>query len=251
MNIYFIDHWRGLHPLMDWLNNLSHWCWDTEERIRDVWLIGEWVGPMLLDVGEFFERMRDSIFDFGCSLTTLNDFLYRLQRGWVFEDFISDIWSGWKSFISDPAWFILLRIAAMWPDFYWFIQEPTYMLGVWLSEEWPWLGEIIDDPSRWVLDRLIEVWPMFGAFLADPPQTIVDWLEERSPEVAGFLLEPDGWLIDRVWRLFPDLAAFLDDHVGWLGDVLDELIFEALERQRARLYQFGERVIRYYLEGVW
>ena len=227
-----------------WCNHRSHDCMGIP-FVKDIFpAVFNWLYNMGWQIRYIVIDMRDRFDDVG-------DFLDGIDDGWKLDDLISNIFGGWRELTDNGKQFVFNKLTGFWPDFYWFYQDPGWMLEFWLTQQWGWLQDWLDDRKGAIFQGLTDYWPDFYWFYQDPGYMLEFWLTEARPGLADFLFDMDGWVLERIEDWFDLPEGFSDDPVGWVFDTVKEKLTRREPTDMSWLYDFGEHLLRYFIEGVW
>lgn len=233
------------------LYQAAMWFFRISDTIGGVPFLGQYLRWPFEWIGDQLETAALAVWLFAERYKGVTDFVGDLLSGQLLSELLGRLWWDWRTFIDDPAGYVIDIIADYWPEIALLLTDPGSLIEGWLWERVPWLYELLDDPWGWLAGVIEPHWPEWSRFVADPGATIGEWLDERYPGVWQFLSDPDGWLKERIYDLTGLETAFWDDPVGWVRDYVIEHRDTHVENSRAWLYATGERLVRFFFEGVW
>jgi len=221
------------------------------DATRDHWVGKTLIFPFTEYMGDRFEEAALSVWLASDRLASIHAFVQDLLDGWLLGDLLRNLVSNWDTFRDDPVYWAFQRIVDYWPDFYWFAQDPAYMVSFWLGDTWGELQAIARGGSLWVLDQLDAQWPDFYWFRQSPTWVMRCWFVDAWPQLDGLFTEPEYWLKDRLSDMWGVPLGFWDDPLGNIRAGLAVDLETLLHDQRDQLYRTGERLLRYFIEGVF
>jgi len=218
MGIPFVKDW--FPPAFTWLYNLG---WQVRYKVIEA---------------------RDRFDDVG-------DFLERVEWGDLFEDFLDGIWGAWKQLRDDPWGFVKNQAFKIDPTIYYWLNDPVQELRLGVIKLVPNGRTLLDNPKQWVFDRIVDFWPDFYWLWSDPVYTIKGYVAGGSPSVMLFLDNPKQWAKEQIADLLSVPMDFYDDPWGWVLYMVKVKLDERSEYYTSWLYDFGEHLLRFFVEGEW
>jgi len=226
---------------------LYTWGWNN----KDHWIGSIIITPAAYVLGDLMAAAATQMDFASGAVDDLLLFVSDVLDGSLIDNFLASVISEWTTFVGDPTYWVITHVSEFWPDFYWFAQDPLYMLEFWLEDLWPDFNSILYAAGGWVLAKLDEAWPDFYWLRQDPGAMIRFWLTEQWPELETILDAPIVWLRGLLSELFGVDDSFWDDPLENLREGASFSLVTGISAQRVALYDVGEHLCRFFLEGVW
>jgi len=223
------------------------WGWEQQEH----WIGSVILTPALYALGDLVAEMATTADFASGGIDDLLAFVGAVLDGSLIHSLLLDVLPSWNDLITDPVYWVIVRVSEFWPDFYWLAQDPLYMVEFWLTELWPDFAQIITDAGSWLLGKIDAQWPDFYWFRQDPAYMVEFWILDRYPALTELFVSPSDWLRAQLSFLFQVEPEFWDDPLGNIREGLSFDLVSGIESQRALLYGVGEHLFRWFVEGVW
>jgi len=242
---------EALGTLRDWLEVTGSWIYAQQVKAKKSWMYWDgidWLFNVLYDI---CWKLRQGVITIRDGFDDVEEWFDDLDlTGWI-EDFFAGLPSPWSHFLKEPWTWLKAIIWDIDPTLYYWLVNPVLEVKTWFIKTVDNGLLLIDDPPKWVMWQLGVWWKGFANLYYNAPATVVEWLSDASPELDDFLSDMDGWVLERIEDWFDLPEGFSDDPVGWVFDTVKEKLTRRETTDMSWLYDFGEHLLRYFIEGVW
>jgi len=229
---------------------LGYWFRNLYDTIKGwIWPFSLMAWPFSWIYG-YLNLIADNTLEFAHGYWNIVKFTRSLLDLWGLDELISNLWSEWGYFRSNPGAYIRTKVGEAITGWVVLITFPGRWVLERLQDAYPEIHTLLTDTSE-VINRIIEgLFSGWASFRQDPWQFILLQFYERNLPVYYFISDPENWVKLRIGRALDLRPGFTLDFRGaltaWLLDKLDDLWTD----YRADLYQLGEKWLRYFWEGV-
>lgn len=221
------------------------------DGIKDIPIIGPLFFPTVDTLAIVIDDISLLVHEFEPQYLAVLAFVRDITGLTLLNDLIQRAFFEWNELRYTPrAWFHR-KLIRVWPDYELFVNDPARMIEGWLTDRWFGLWDIIHDATGWVYEQLVTLWPAFRGFRDNPAYWVETWLVSRRPEFGRWLYYPQGWLKDTIIDIL-GLGEF-----DW-NDPWGYITWQWKRKIEARhpyyvnwIYDFGEHLLRWFVEGVW
>lgn len=211
--------------------------------IRDVWLIGGTIGPLLFNVqaqlGYLVNALNDVANEF---IVFRNEVINQVQSNSILKDLIyyADVLI---SFARDPDWIVKQGINKHFPELLNFTRDAAgYIINI-LRTRTGLTGAFLSDPSAFIKGVLFGALGEVRRMIDDPRGFIVDKITSGVIGLRSFLSDPRGYLYNEVKNLYPDLNKFLRDPDGYIVERVVNGFEKFINTYWRRLAKIAEDII--------
>lgn len=240
-----------LTHIADKIKNVSLQFKGISDSIRDIPLLGKYLYLPFWWVYFYLDLVQDGVRKFQSYYL---DVVAGVQDalGYVgLDDALAVLFGEWKSFRAAPT--------------IWFKNK--------IRDTIAGAETLFTNAGKWVLERIRDFSPTVYAWLMDFPLTFDGWVRTAYPWVYKLFHDPKAFFRELAYEIAYDLGRLLFDTKVFLQQSLsdwldlppgfwanprqglwDYLLREFEERFQPiapRVYRLGERILRYFVEGVF
>lgn len=224
-----------LHDVAHFIGGLGSQFWHLSNRLRGVWLIGEylawpfyfcyekcyWAAHRLEGADQRFETLDWDAFIWSPGAWVLvrlgadigrADYFKHRPWAWVIWKFRKEHLIIDALITGDFRW-IWNYLAGRFPTLWKIVNDPRGFIWQRIKDRWSWVDDLIFSPGMWLLVRLgADV--ARASFYRDRPWMWLIWkFRKEHPPIDAIITRDTGWLFRWVKDAIDD---YLDAHIDWL-----------------------------------
>jgi len=243
-------------PQVWWVfQDALNWIWIKLDRlaqdIEGVPFLGEY---LVIPVRGLTGLVRD-IYAGASEVAWAWSITWGFIHGMVAEDVFLDLlhrwgydWVGLIPSLNSWIWEHMEKLLETWMSLYVNLKQLLYASLIGFA---PWFPLFVESPTNWLLSLLLQDFGPLYWFSIDPLGYITEEIYRHVPFTQYIFDDPIGWLKDRLSDIFGVDRDFWDDPLESIKASLQFKLLDMIEEAKDDLYQVGERLFRYFLEGVW
>jgi len=214
--------------------------------VREVWLIGKWLGYPFWVFGWGMLQARDNCWDTDNQLVKIQSWINHLVDGWGIIEIIETLSYNLRQVINNPRQFVRTFVEQLSFDFRMLVLDANLWFRAKFNTNYPDLFSIVRNPYQWLRDRIYDTWPGLVTFFISPTSTVLGWIRYNYPFISDLMNNPSGKILDWIEQRYPwfyylmtnptnfvinriklyswQLGVFIDDPRQWfiarLSDIL-------------------------------
>jgi hypothetical protein len=221
------------------------------DTYRGHWLLGWFAENVSEPIGNSLDIVGLRIDTFRDRLYWVDRFVHDILDKWLIDDIIQEIWADFWRLTRDPSGWVSAQLTKFMPRWTQFITQTKQWVIDWIEDYAYWIRDFLDNPVWWFREVINAHMHNLYTFWQDPWKYIEDLLYYNAYDLWRIMNDFDGVLKDRLADWFGFGLDFWDRPFDWFTHAVLRVLETGSHEWRDRVYKLGQRLLRYFWEGVW
>lgn len=240
--------WWDIRDILWWIHRT---CLSIAELIDGVPFVGEYLKSPFMWFADIVYDWHIAMGQPSTAWRRTFDFIHGLVEGDIFLQLLGEWgydWFGLLPKLNQWIWQRMESLLETWVS--WFVDLPALLYDG-LVVLAPWFPTFVDSPFDWFVGLLLRDFGPLYWFSIDPVGYITGEIYRLFPVTKYIFDDPVDWLKYRLSDLFGVDIDFWDDPLESIKASIQLKLLDMIEESKDALYEVGEKLFRYFLEGVW
>ncbi len=247
------------------LNEVGNWFGTTSNRVRDVFLLGEYLYDAFRSIGHIFKDAASYINNAENLIRYYLNYVSDIIEGYGFLDLVDWASSNYQMIRVNPMGWIYLQLGKIGPyailavsnplgllktliiqiswTFDWLWNNPVGLIDYLFGLNRGWTRQFLDDPVTLIISWLSYYLSDFWTLLTNPLEFIKQRVRLLIPQFDMLMFNPVAWIIWLLNQVNPHMAAFVANPDLYLkGQVISYFGFPASFWSNPKLF-LGEYIL--------
>lgn len=228
------------------VRDISDDFYDLYDKLKDVWLLGQWLRWPFWWLHRYFKNVSDNIYLADTLLREFKQWIDGIKDANVFERLLDWLSSEYRSIRSDPVGWARRKFQAISHEAWQILNVPNTWVHDRISQWVPWWTDFRRNPRQFIIDKLIAAYPWLINFLGNalayivenvyagigfmrqlrdnPQQRIIDWLSVWYAWIRSFLTDPMQFIIGQIKQYSVELRLIVEDPYAWVRQKIKNIM---------------------------